>query len=226
MDMKAALQAFEFYRNGSPELRAEIEAHASPVRLEAGQHFCLEGDRFSGFALICEGRIRVYKAASTGRQITLYQVGEGETCLIDMLCTVMDVPSPATAVAHTDVEALLVPPAVFRRWIREFEPMRDYVFRTLSARLMDLMALVEQVAFQKIDRRLASFLLTRRGSSETRERPIEITHEKIAAELGCAREVVSRLLEDFERRGGVSLARGRITLSRPAVLEEITGAGE
>jgi len=225
MNMKSDLERFPFYRDGSPELRAEVEAHAAQVRLEAGQHFCLEGERFSGFAMVCGGRIRVYKVAATGRQITLYHVGEGETCLIDMLCTIMDVPSPATAVAHTMVDALVVPPAVFRRWIREFEPLRDYVFRTLSARLMELMALVEQVAFQKIDRRLASFLLSRHDPDDRRGRPIEITHEKIAAELGCAREVVSRLLEDFERRGGVALARGRITLSRPEVLAALTEDG-
>jgi len=225
MEAMEALADFPFYREGSPELRAELAAHAAPVRLEAGQHFCLEGDRFTGFAMVCRGRIRVYKVASTGRQITLYQVGEGETCLVDTLCTIMDVPSPATAVAHTDVDALLVPPEVFRRWIREHQPLRDYVFHHLASRLMDLMTLVEQVAFQKIDRRLAAFLLSSPGARDAADPSIGITHEKIAAELGCAREVVSRLLEDFERRGGVVLGRGRITVSQPSVLETIANEG-
>ncbi len=226
MGAKKVLEDFPFYRDASPGFRAEMAAQAAPVRLEAGQHFCLEGDRFAGFAMVCQGRIRVYKVASTGRQITLYQVGEGETCLIDTLCTIMNVPSPATAVAHTDVEALLVPPDVFRRWIREHEPLREYVFHHLASRLMEMMTLVEQVAFQKIDRRLAAFLLAGSGAKGADDRSIDITHEKIAAELGCAREVVSRLLEDFERRGGVALARGRITLSSPSVLEAIAGDQE
>ena len=220
MTPKAILEKFAFYREGSPAFRADVERAAVEVNLKESDFFCLEGDRFSGFALIGEGRIRVYKLASSGRQITLYQVGEGETCLIDMLCTVMDMPSPATAVAHTDVRALLVPPEIFRRWIRESGPLRDYVFNMLAGKLVDLMALVEQVAFQKMDRRLASFLLT---SVETDKpgSPLQTTHEAIAAELGSSREVVSRLLEEFERRGGLKLARGRITLTDPSVLKSV-----
>lgn len=220
MTAKAILEKFPFYRDGTPEFQAEIESAAVEVNLKENDHFCLEGDRFSGFALIGQGRIRVYKLASSGRQITLYQVGEGETCLIDMLCTVMDMPSPATAVAHTDVRALLVPPEVFRRWIRESGPLRDYVFDNLVGRLVDLMALVEQVAFQKMDRRLASFLLAGLGRLAPGS-PLETTHEAIAAELGSSREVVSRLLEEFERRGGVTLARGRITLTDPEILRAV-----
>lgn len=216
------LDEFPFYREGPADFRAEFEANASHVQLETGKHFCLEGEKFCGFALIGDGRLRVYKLARTGRQITLYQVGGGETCVIDMLCTVMDIPSPASAVAHTDVAAVVVPPELFRRWIRERELLRNYVFNTLASRLVGLMSLVEQVAFEKMDRRLAAFLLSSLGPGDPEARSLEMTHEAIAAELGSAREVISRLLEEFERRGGVALSRGRVTLTNPGVLQSIT----
>ncbi len=218
MDPSTILEKFSFYRDGDKDFRTEIEEAVSVARLEAGTHFYNEGDRCGGFAMLSHGRIRVYKLSDTGREITLYVVREGETCVVNILSTILDLPAPAAAVAQSEIEGLVVPAETFRRWVREIPPFRDYVFRTLAQRLVDLMTLVEQVAFQKMDRRLASFLIGRIAQTPLADGTLEATHEQIAADLGCTREVVSRLLEDFERRGGLTLSRGRITIMDPTIL--------
>lgn len=218
------LSLFSFYREALPNFRSELESAAQPARLDAGALFYLANQGRPPFALVGSGTIRVFKVGPTGREITLYRVQAGETCLINMLCALLDFPPAASAQAETAVEALLVPVERFRRWIDQSDLIRRYVFETMSARLIDLMLLIEEVTFGRMDARLADYLCGRLLSDRSEVKSLTATHETIAAELGTAREVVSRLLKNFQRIGAIDLARGRIELRDAGRLRRLADA--
>jgi len=167
-----------------------------------------EGDDCSAIAFILSGEIRVYKTGSSGREITLYGIEKGETCILNASCILSGVSYPANAVTIRGGEMVLVPAGDFRRFVAKYETMRDFVFTLLSQRLISVMTLVEEVAFGKMDVRLLDYIKEKSGDGTLRT-----THQKIADDLGTSREVVSRLLKDFERAGKVILSRNLIRLS-------------
>ncbi len=199
-----------------------MEEAAHPARLDTGAFFYHEGDYCPQFALVGSGDIRVFKISDSGRQITLYHLRDGETCLVNMLCGFLNQPSPASAQAETEVEALLIPSSTFRTWVKTTDMVRDHVFERMSSRILEVMMLVEEVAFRRMDRRIAAFLLQRSQGSAGSHPVITTTHEELAAELGSAREVVSRVLKDFERLGAIGIGRGRIEILNPAVLHDLS----
>jgi CRP/FNR family transcriptional regulator len=167
-----------------------------------------EGDACSAIAFILSGRIRVYKMGESGREITLYEIGRGETCILNASCILSGMSYPANAVSIRGGGMLLVPAGDFRRFISRYEAMRDFVFTLLSERLTSVMTLIEEVAFGKMDLRLLNYL-----KEKSSDGTLRTTHQRIADDLGTSREVVSRLLKDFEREGKVILSRNLIRLS-------------
>ena len=213
------LSRVTFFADAPPELQREIAQSASVVRVASGAYFLREGDTCAHFAVILSGRMRVFKLGESGHEITLYHVGPGEACPLNVSCILSDRPVPAMAKVEEDVEAVVVPAGAFRRWVAEHDSLRSVVFEMFSTRLTEVMSLVEEVAFRRMDQRLAKRL--HELFQEQRGGVIEITHADIAADLGTAREVVSRLLKEFERLGAIGLARGRIELRDGAVLREM-----
>ena len=173
----------------------------------AGRHIYSEGDTCRGIAFLLSGEIRVFKTGESGREITLYEIGRGDTCILNASCILSDTSYPANAVSTKPGEMLLVEARLFRRLIAEQEEMREFVFRLLAGRLASVMALVEEVAFGRMDGRLL-FYLTERA----KDGRIVTTHQNIASDLGTSREVVSRLLKHFEAEGRVLLSRNSIRL--------------
>nr|MEE4266756.1 Crp/Fnr family transcriptional regulator [Candidatus Krumholzibacteria bacterium] len=188
------------------------------VVLEPGSHFLTPGAEVDLFALVENGNLRVFSSGMEGREITLYTVEPGECCLINVLCLISGMNSPAFAMAEDVVTAMAFPRTQFLAWIAEREDVRQFVFGIMAGRVTGMMALVEEVAFQRLDCRLAAYLL-QKGLGGDR---LVMTHEAIASDLGTAREVVSRLLKAFERQGAVSLGRGFITLNERIILENLT----
>ena len=218
MDKAMVLEQLEFYTEAPPQLRQRIWDAASYVHLEAGAHFYQEGDLGEVFALVGRGDIRVYRAAESGREIALYHVQDGEPCLVNMLSVFLGRQAMASARAELPTDAVVIPAPTFREWVDSVEFVRTFVFATMARRLVDVMTLVEEVAFRKMDARLAELLL--RKFSDKRA-PLLTTHEELAAELGTAREVVSRLLKEFERAGTLSIGRGRLELRDDAQLRRM-----
>ncbi len=191
---------------GQPALR-ELLSDSSRHTLAADTQLYREGDVCSAIAFVVSGTIRVFKIGETGREITLYEIGSGETCILNASCILAGKSYPAHASTLCETDLVLVPSDNFRRIVATSAHLQRFVFSIMSERLALVMELVEEVAFGRMDQRLMDYL--RQKSNKNR---VESTHQKIANELGTSREVVSRLLKDFERRELIRLGRNSITL--------------
>jgi CRP/FNR family transcriptional regulator len=221
MDKLSILGRFSFYREAPSSFQSEVAAAAEYASLSTGAYFYREGTACGDFGLVGCGDIRVFKTGETGREITLYHVQDGQPCLVNMLCVFLGRPAMASAVVELPTEAVVIPAAEFRDWMRNSHAVRSFVFETMAGRFVDVMTLVEEIAFRNMDRRVAELLVRRFSPRGIPLRQISATHEELAAELGTAREVVSRLLKEFERLGAITLARGRIELKDEAALRHL-----
>ena len=191
-----------------PQLVREFMQAASFARIPVGRDVFVEGDRVDAIALLISGVVRVYKIGETGREITLYRFGLGESCILTANAILSQQSFPAIATVEQQAEAVMIPSDTFRDWVARYDLWRGFVFDLLSQRLMSVMALVDEVAFRRMDRRVATLLLDRSRNQD----PVRITHQEIAAELGSSREVISRILEDFAVRGMIRLRRGTVEI--------------
>lgn len=206
--LKYVSQALPVLDGADTQLVREFQQVAFLARIPAGQDVFLEGDRVEAIALLISGVVRVYKIGETGREITLYRFGNGESCILTANAILSQKSFPAIATVEKEAEAVMIPADTFRDWVKRYDPWREFVFELLSDRLSTVMAVVEEVVFQRMDRRVASLLLNRMEAGQ----PIRVTHQEIAAELGSSREVISRLLEDFSERGWVEVGRGTVEI--------------
>lgn len=195
--------------------RTRLRALARPAALPAGTRVFGEGSPCHAYLILLSGEVRVQKVAESGREIVLYRVGAGETCVVTTACLMSGVDYDAEGVAETAITAQMLPESGFRELLGLSEAFRDFVFRAYGSRITGLLALIDEVAFGRMDRRLAACLTARARS----DNELAATHQDLAVELGSAREVVSRLLKEFERRGWVELSRGRIRLLDRSALD-------
>ncbi|MBT8400928.1 MAG: Crp/Fnr family transcriptional regulator [Rhodothermia bacterium] len=212
------LDALPFLGTEGRALFDEFFATARPAGLNAGSFISMEGDMCSTFAVVLEGVARVYKTGSSGREITLYRIRSGEGCVLTASCIVGRSEFPAYAVAETDMSVALLGAADFRSWVARFPEWQQFVFRLVSGRLVSVIEVVEEVAFQRLDARIISHLLHAAGDHNR----VRTTHERIADDLGSSREVVSRVLKDLEKAGFVALSRGQVKLLDPKRLRGFT----
>jgi CRP/FNR family transcriptional regulator len=206
--LKRVSQALPILQDAEAPLIREFQQIAFLARIPAGDDVFLEGDPVDAIALLISGVVRVYKIGETGREITLYRFGNGESCILTANAILSQKSFPAVATVEKEAEAVMIPAEVFRDWVKRYDPWREFVFDLLSERLSTVMAVVEEVVFQRMDRRVASWLLSRSRTSK----PIQTTHQAIAAELGSSREVISRILEDFSQKGWVEVGRGTVEI--------------
>lgn len=153
----------------------------------------------------------MFKLGENGREVTLFRVGTGESCVLSVSGILSNSPFPAFAVAETDIEAVLIEAQQFRGLMDTSPAFRNYVFGLLAQRFSAVALLLESVAFERLDRRLANYLLRCSDPAGW----LQATHQTIASEIGSSREVVSRVLKDFERQGLVKLSRGGLTVTDP-----------
>ncbi|MDQ6794748.1 MAG: Crp/Fnr family transcriptional regulator [Chloroflexota bacterium] len=217
MDKQDILERLDFYHEAPPELQSIISAAARYVRLAPGDFLFREGDAPREFAAVGVGSIRVFRIGATGREITLYHVRSQQSSLVSMLAALLGRPVIAAGQAEVATEALVFPAPALREWVIRSDPMRRYIFETVARALVDVTTLLEDVAFRTMESRLAALLLQHFATADV----ISMRHEDIAAELGTAREVVSRLLENYERRGAINLSRGHVEMRDEAVLRQL-----
>jgi CRP/FNR family transcriptional regulator len=200
------VRALPVLGNADPGLVREIQQKAFFARIPEGHDVFIEGDHVDAIALLISGVVRVYKIGETGREITLYRFGNGESCILTANAILSQKSFPAVATVEKEAEAVMIPAEIFRDWVRRYDLWREFVFDLLSERLSSVMSIVEEVAFRRMDARLIAFLLEHSRLSDS----IQITHQEIAAELGTSREVISRILEDFSAARMISVTRGAI----------------
>ena len=187
----------------------------SSMQLPAGTEVFAEHQPCQGFPLLLAGSIKVVKQASNGREMVLYRVTPGGSCIISSSCLLGHSDYNARGIAETPLTLLALPVKTFAGLLVDSTPFRDFVFHLFAERISELMQLVEEVAFNRLDQRLAKLILARN------EQTLNITHQQLADELGSVREIVSRLLKSFVAQGLVSLGREQLTVTNRQGLQNI-----
>lgn len=159
---------------------------------------------------VLAGSLRVYKSSEAGRELTLYRIERGDSCVLSATCILNGGSFPAIAKAEGDTDLLLMPARLLLSLADGNAEWRRYLFGLYSRRLEEVLTLVEEVAFHHVDARIAGYL-ARSGAADAVNR----THGEIADELGTSREVVTRILREFEAEGLIETSRGRIRILRP-----------
>jgi CRP/FNR family transcriptional regulator len=177
-----------------------------------------EGTPCGAYVMRLAGRSRVYKMSTGGREILLYRVAAGETCVITTTCLLGNSDYPASTIVEEPIRDVLIPAAAFHQLMIDSAIFRKFVMSNYGALISDLIVLLDEVAFHSLDARLAKVLLDAKSSQITR------THQQIADELGTAREVVSRQLKRLEQKGVVSLGRGQVDVIDRSGLEKLASS--
>ncbi len=187
------------------------------LKASAGDVLFRVDDACHGFIALRSGSLRVGLTSAAGRELVLYRVRPGEICLQTFSCLTRQGAYAAEGIAETDLDAVLIPPLAFDRLMSQDQAFRSVVLSSVASRFMDLEAMVETLAFTGLPARLAGALLANGAGSGV----VRMTHEDLAAEIGSAREAVSRQLAAFAHADLVSLRRGQITLDNISGLERV-----
>ncbi len=207
------LQQYPMLRELPAVERDTLLASATLMQIPKGMVVFDENQPCQGFPLLLSGGIRVIKTAPNGRELQLYRVLPGESCILTSRCLLGHTRYLARGVSEDALEIVLLTSASFQTLLGKHEAFRNYVFLLFSERLTDLMQLVSAVAFQKLDQRLARLMINKAS-------PMHTTHQALADELGSAREIVSRLLKGFAEQGWVKLGREHIEITDMASLRK------
>lgn len=167
---------------------------------------------------VLRGGVKVHRTAENGREIILYHIQEGESCILSALGIVNRTPFPALAEVECDSEIMLVPAGILEILIERYQAWRRYIFAIYNDRLNAVLELVDEMLFRRIDVRLSRFLLERADESG---RVLNLTHQELALELGSSREVISRVLKSLQGRDMITYGRNRIDLTNRAELENL-----
>lgn len=200
-----------------PDVSAALERSGRLVSLPAGSRIYGPGQPPENFLLLLDGTVRVQQVSDSGREIVLYRVEAGESCALTTACLMSFEDYLAEAQAETAIRAVAIPRAVFDDLVGRSPVFRQFVFTAFSSRITDLFRIIDDVAFQRLDIRLAQKLVELSRGGET----VTATQQQLASELGTAREVVSRVLGELSRRGLIAIARGTITLANRAALDKL-----
>jgi CRP/FNR family transcriptional regulator len=199
----------------APDSRRRLDALA-PMEVPPGTVLFRPGDAVKGYVIVLEGRIGVHLIGPTGRDILLYDVVPGKSCIQSTLGLLGGEDYTAEAVADRPTRLVLLPRATFLDLLGADPAFRSIVFAAFAERMQSMMHLLEKVAFQRVESRLAAWLL-----SHAENGVVEATQQDIASAIGSAREVVSRRLDALARQGAIVQARGRVEIRDEGALRRI-----
>ncbi len=200
------MQEFDFYEKLSEQSKELFEQHAKKVTIPKATVMFDQGDTCKDILFLVEGCVRVYRLHESGQEITLYFLEDGEQCNVNLNSAFSNTPAIGTAVSESELHGYMLPAHIVKEIYTVDSVYQQYVFNLFSLRLESMAGLVEDVRFKKLDHRLLDWL------HEKETTMIKITHEKLASHLGTSREVISRLLKEFEHNGILKLHRGKIEL--------------
>lgn len=184
----------------------------------ATPHSIREGHLLQHAMFILKGSVRIYKVSEQGREVTLYRVQDGQSCVLMMASILGEVAYEASASIEVETEVLLIPVQLFKQWIDTCQPLKQFVFKQMIQRVTSVMDLLENIAFKPIPYRIADFLI---NHSTANDPIIKITHEQLAIELGTAREVISRALKDFTSKNILVSRRGHLQITDRSLLLQL-----
>ena len=208
---------FPALRDMPTALWQQFDREATYIEAQAGTVLFESSGPCQAFPMLLSGSVRVARSGSNGRELQLYRVLPGEICIITSSCLIGEAAYPARGVAESNLTAVVVPRPLFSLLIEQHPPFRSAIFRVFGERLAELMQLVDEIAFRKLDQRLASLLLAKGGT-------VNATHQNLADELGSVREIISRLLKGFEDDGLVALRREQIQILDAVALRAVAQA--
>ncbi|GGH36309.1 Crp/Fnr family transcriptional regulator [Paenibacillus segetis] len=178
-------------------------------------HSIREGHMLQHAMFIMGGQIRIFKISPTGREITLYRVSSGQSCVLMMASILGETEYEASVSIEENTEVLLLPVHVFRGWMDTIKPIRQYIYKQFIDRMTNVTQLLENIAFQPIPYRIAEYLILASANTDH----ILLTHEQLAIEIGTSREVITRVLRDFVNLGAIRLSRGKIKIIDHHILQ-------
>ncbi|WP_022669298.1 Crp/Fnr family transcriptional regulator [Desulfospira joergensenii] len=210
---KRLFQSYPVFSGMDPELAAGMLSRAGLTRLAAGTKIFDELNPCNGFPFVLSGTLRVFKRSVNGRELSLYKVSAGDVCVVTAGCLLGHAPYNASGLVKEDTELVMMTAQDFHQSLRT-KAFREFVFSSISRRILELMQLVEEVAFQKLDRRLAALLIRQKNH-------LKVSHQELADELGTVREMITRLLNSFSDAGLIQLGREKIVILNESALQEV-----
>ncbi|WP_424964757.1 Crp/Fnr family transcriptional regulator [Dinoroseobacter sp. S375] len=202
------------------DLRRALVAGSRILSVPEGTEVFAPGQSPDHLLLLLEGSVRVQQVSDTGREVFLYRVHAGESCVLTTACMLAFEEYAAFGVAETPVRAVAIPRGTFDDLTARSDVFRQFVFKAYSRRITDLFSLIDSIVFQRMDVRLAARLLELADGDGV----VRATHQVLSTELGTAREVISRTLAEFQRRGWVVQRRGAVELVGAEALERMSRA--
>ncbi len=191
-----------------PNAQKLLQERSNIVEVAANQPVFQPGNSPQNMLLLLEGTVRVQQTSEAGHEIVLYRIEAGQTCILTTACLLACDDYSAEGITETSVKAVAIPRELFDNLMAQSAVFRSFVFEAFSKRFTDLFSMIDEVAFQRLDVRLSDRLIKLSDAEDS----IATTHQKLSAELGTAREVISRQLQEFQRRGWIEQSRGNIRL--------------
>ncbi|WP_430448679.1 Crp/Fnr family transcriptional regulator [Rhodophyticola sp.] len=220
---KGWIRHFEGLQSLSEDMQTELIKGSTVVSVPSGTQVFQPGQHADNLLLLLEGTVRVHQKSDTGREVLLYRVHAGESCVLTTACMLACENYSADGLAESDVSAVAIPRATFDALAARSDVFRNFIFTAYSRRITALFTLIDDIVFRRLDVRLAGRLLELAGAGDV----VQATHQMLATELGTAREVISRTLAEFQRRGWVEQSRGELRLVGRGGLDRLTrSAGE
>lgn len=190
------------------DIRAELVAGSKIISVPAGVEIFAPGQTADNLWLLLDGTVKVQQRSETGREVFLYRVHAGESCVLTTACMLAFEDYAAEGTSETAVKAVAIPRRTFDDLVAKSPVFREFVFTAYSRRITDLFTLIDDIVFQRMDVRLAARLLELADADHV----VHATHAVLGSELGTAREVISRTLAEFQRRKWVEQSRGEVRL--------------
>lgn len=211
---------FEGLRSLPSDIRETLTARSHIISVPAGTQIFAPGQSADNLLLLLEGTVRVQQRSATGREVALYRVNAGDSCVLTTACMLAFEDYSADGIAETDVRAVAIPRETFDELTGQSRVFREFIFKAYSRRITDLFTLIDDIVFQRMDVRLAARLLELSDANSV----VHATHAALATELGTAREVISRTLAEFHRRAWVEQSRGEVRLVGREGLERLVAS--
>jgi len=192
-----------------PGIKDILTARSSVITAAKDSEIFGPGKSPENMLFLLNGTVRVQQVSQAGHEIVLYRIQTGQSCVLTTACLLAYEDYSAEGITETDIKAAAIPRQVFVDLVSQSSAFRGFVFATFSKRITDLFLMIDEVAFQRIDVRLAQKLVELSGDGTD----IHTTHRQMSVELGTAREVISRQLQEFQRRNWITQSRGTIRLT-------------